>query len=314
MKTTRKGSIVEYTEYNDVQDFLSIAQPVFEENEVLYGLMLGISLRLVENPLHYGTKPYLATVADLEDLQLIALMTPPHKLQIISYGSDPTDAIELLTLNLQKGGWSVPSVLAEEKLAECFEEKWTALTGVQSEQGMRQRIYKLRAVKHHDYPDGRFRQATVEDMSFAAKWNVAFYDDCFGHSDSEECTKAIRTAIENGDLYLWENPLPVSMAGFSRSTKTGVSVSSVYTPPEFRRHGYASALVASLSALALERGKRFCTLYTDLGNPTSNSIYQKMGYDVVADVMDINFTMKNVDGSLLLSSATTCSVVHAKEK
>jgi predicted GNAT family acetyltransferase len=83
------------------------------------------------------------------------------------------------------------------------------------------------------------------------------------------------------------------MAGFSRPTKTGVSVSSVYTPPAFRKRGYASALVASLSALALENGKKFCTLYTDLSNPTSNSIYQKIGYDVVADVVDVNFTMKN---------------------
>lgn len=284
---------MEYTEYHDAQAFLNTTQSVFEENEVLFGLMLGISLRLVENPLHYGTNPYLATVADHEGLQLIALMTPPHKLQIASLSSDFTKAIELLTLNLQKDEWNVPAVLAEEKLAKCFEKKWKELTGVQGEQGMRQRIYQLRAVKPHNYPDGRFRQATVEDLNLAVTWNVSFHDDCFGSSNSEECTKATRAMIENGDLYIWEDPLPVSMAGFSRTTKTGVSVGSVYTPPEFRKHGYASALVASLSALALENGKKFCTLYTDLSNPTSNSIYQNIGYDVVADVMDVNFSMSN---------------------
>jgi len=280
---------VEYTEYHDVQAFLNTTQLVFEENEVLLGLMLGISLRLAENPLHYGTNPYLATVADHEDLQLIALMTPPHKLQVASFSGDSTKAIELLALNLQKGGWTVPAVLAEEELAKCFEAEWKVLTGVQSEHGMRQRIYQLCTVKHHDYPSGRFRQATAEDLSFAATWNASFHDDCFSSSNSKECTKATRTMIENGDLYIWEDPLPVSMAGFSRPTKTGVSVGSVYTPPEFRKHGYASALVASLSALALKNGRKFCTLYTDLSNPTSNSIYQNIGYDVVADVMDVNF-------------------------
>ena len=284
---------MEYTEYHDAQAFLNTTQPVFEENEVLFGLMLGISLRLVENPLRYGTNPYLATVSDHEELQLIALMTPPHKLQIASFFGDSTKAIELLALNLQKGGWNVPAVLAEEELAKCFEAEWNVLTGVHSEHGMRQRIYQLRAVKHHDYPSGRFRQATAEDLSFAATWKAFFRDDCFGSSNSEECTKEIRTMIESGDLYIWEDPLPVSMAGFSRPTKTGVSIGLVYTPPEFRKHGYASALVASLSALALKNGKRFCTLYTDLSNPTSNSIYQRIGYDVVADVMDVNFAMSD---------------------
>ena len=284
---------MEYTEYHDAQAFLHTTQPVFEDNEVLFGLMLGISLRLVENPLHYGSKPYLATVADHDDLQLIALMTPPYKLQIASFSVNSTKAVELVALNLQKGGWNVPAVLAEENLAKCFDAEWKALTGVQSEPGMRQRIYKLRTVKRHDYSSGRFRQATDEDLIFAATWNASFHDDCFGTSNSEECTKAARTMIENGDLYIWEDHLPVSMAGFLRPTKTGISISSVYTPPEFRRHGYASSLVASLSALALENGKQFCTLYTDLSNPTSNSIYQKIGYDVVADVMDVNFAMKN---------------------
>ncbi len=284
---------MEYIEYNDAQTFLNATQAVFEENEALLGLMLGISLRLVDNPFHYGTQPYLSTISDEQGLQLVALMTPPHKLQIASFLGDSTKAIELLAINLQKGGWNVPAVLAEEKLAKCFEEKWKKLTGVQTEPGMRQRIYQLRAVKHHDYPSGRFRQATVEDLNLAATWNTLFHDDCFGNSNPEECTKAAHAMIENGDLYIWEDPLPVSMAGFSRPTKTGVSVGSVYTPPEFRKHGYASALVASISALALEKGKRFCTLYTDLSNPTPNSIYQKIGYDVVADVVDVNFAMKD---------------------
>ncbi|MBW2173835.1 MAG: GNAT family N-acetyltransferase [Deltaproteobacteria bacterium] len=284
---------MEYIEYHDAQAFLNTTQPVFEENEALFGLMLGISLRLVENPLRYGTQAFFATIADKKNLVLIALMTPPHKLQIASFSSESTKAIELLASNLRKGDWNVPAVLAEEEIAKRFETEWNMLTGSQSEHGMRQRIYQLRAVKHHDYPSGYFRQAAAEDLSHAATWNASFHDDCFGSSIFEECKKASQTMIENGDLYFWEDPLPVSMAGFTRPTKNGVSVSGVYTPPEFRKQGYASALVASLSGLALENGKDFCTLYTDLSNPTSNNVYQKIGYNVVADVMDVNFVKKD---------------------
>ena len=83
--------------------------------------------------------------------------------------------------------------------------------------------------------------------------------------------------------------MPVSMAGLSRPTTHGISINDVYTAPEFREKGYASSLVAHLSQYALDHGKEFCSLYTDLANPTSNSIYQKIGYYPVADVMDVHF-------------------------
>jgi len=72
-------------------------------------------------------------------------------------------------------------------------------------------------------------------------------------------------------------------------TQHGEAISYVYTPPQFRRRGYATAMVAHLSQVLLDEGKRFCTLYTDLSNPTSNRIYQEIGYKPVADVVDLLF-------------------------
>ena len=73
------------------------------------------------------------------------------------------------------------------------------------------------------------------------------------------------------------------MAGSSRGTPNGATISAVYTPPEHRGNGYASACVAALSQWLLDDGKHFCTLYTDLSNPTSNKIYQNVGYHRIAD-------------------------------
>jgi ribosomal protein S18 acetylase RimI-like enzyme len=281
---------VKNTEYNDPGKFLEATRRALEANEPLHGLMLGISLRLVEKPVHDGTRPYLATIASGGELDLISIMTPPRKLQIASLRGEQVRSVQLLASKLHTGGWNVPAAIAEEGLAKRLASEWTKLTSARSEEGMRQRIYELRAVEFRDYPNGRFRAATMDDIGRVEAWTNAFQEECFGSIGPEECAAKAKSMIENGKLHFWEDRSPVAMAGLTRSTKRGVSISYVYTPPEFRRNGYASALVASLSRLALEGGKEFCTLYTDLSNPTSNSIYQRVGYRAVADVIDVTFS------------------------
>jgi predicted GNAT family acetyltransferase len=95
--------------------------------------------------------------------------------------------------------------------------------------------------------------------------------------------------IRGGGLRVWEDDTPVSMAGASGPTPNGIRVGAVYTPPEKRRRGYASGLVAALSQEQLDAVKRFCFLYTDLANPTSNKIYQDIGYEAVSDVDEYHF-------------------------
>lgn len=281
---------MDYTEYPDPKAFLSRTQSVFEDDESLHGLMLGVSLRLVEDPFHYGTQPFLATTAKNTKLDLIAVMTPPHKLQIASLNDDMAESIELVANKLHVGGWHVPAVIAQEPIARRFASEWNRRTAARPEPGMRQRIYEVRVVDRLDFARGRFRRATMEDAHRAARWLSRFHDECFGGSTATECVKNARCMIEKESLYFWEDPSPVSMAGLIRPTKRGVSIGYVYTPSQFRRNGYASAVVASLSRLALKNGKEFCTLYTDLSNPTSNRIYQKIGYRAIADVMDVSFT------------------------
>jgi predicted GNAT family acetyltransferase len=74
------------------------------------------------------------------------------------------------------------------------------------------------------------------------------------------------------------------MAGFGGLTPNGIRIGPVYTPPDERRRGYGSALTAALTQQLLDGGRRFCFLFTDLANPTSNRIYQQIGYRAVSDV------------------------------
>jgi uncharacterized protein len=88
---------------------------------------------------------------------------------------------------------------------------------------------------------------------------------------------------------LWENDRPVSLAGWGGETPNGVRVGPVYTPPAHRRRGYGSAVTAAVTAERLAAGRRFCFLYTDLANPTSNRIYASLGYEPVCDSVDCAF-------------------------
>ncbi|MNL37754.1 FR47-like protein [compost metagenome] len=106
----------------------------------------------------------------------------------------------------------------------------------------------------------------------------------------QQWREAAENAIRKQTAHLWiVNGVPASMAFITRSTKNGASISLVYTPPAFRKKGYASAVVAHLSHKMLENGKQFCVLYTDLANPTSNKIYQDIGYREVTESMHFDF-------------------------
>jgi predicted GNAT family acetyltransferase len=80
------------------------------------------------------------------------------------------------------------------------------------------------------------------------------------------------------------------MAKIGRELSTVCTIGLVYTPPYFRGKGYATSCVAAVSQLALDRGFEKCVLYTDLANPTSNSIYMKIGYRPICDSIEIKFT------------------------
>jgi uncharacterized protein len=71
--------------------------------------------------------------------------------------------------------------------------------------------------------------------------------------------------------------------------RPGIRIGPVYTPPALRRRGYASALVTELSRRLLDSGREYCVLYTDLANPTSNRIYQEVGYERVCDSAEYVF-------------------------
>jgi GNAT superfamily N-acetyltransferase len=167
---------------------------------------------------------------------------------------------------------------------------------------MEQRLFVLREVTWPQQPvDGSLHPASYLNRQLLGEWVLAFQAEAvpFEATDLETALIVTDRLLMEEHLYIWlanpdgHGPQPVAMAARARPTERGVAVNLVYTPPEFRRKGFASAVVAHLSHRLLEDGWQFCTLFTDLSNPTSNHIYQSIGYTPVMDFTEYRLISGN---------------------
>jgi predicted GNAT family acetyltransferase len=154
-----------------------------------------------------------------------------------------------------------------------------------------ERIYQLEYVNPVTGVPGSLRKATEKDKPLLFQWMVEFQEEALGETDTSGLAPMLDRLLSFGTqgMFVWEDGQPVTMAAYTRPTTNGVCIAAVYTPPPLRGRGYASACVAALSQLLLDQGRRYCFLYTDLANPTSNHIYQTIGYKPICDASVYSF-------------------------
>lgn len=184
----------------------------------------------------------------------------------------------------------VPGAVGRADLAEVWALEWARRRSCQPVLAVSQRIYQLEKVIEPRPVPGEL--CLAKDVEQLTDWIEGFDDEALAHERSgreAHRANAIRR-VRAGMTYFWVvEGSPVSMAALARPSRNGVSVNLVYTPPQLRGRGYASAVTAAVSRKGLEQGYRFCCLYTDLSNPTSNSIYTKLGYQPVCDSAHYQF-------------------------
>lgn len=263
--------------------FLDAALQLLLQDEARHNLMLGIAGTLRDDPGRYPEHRLWLVEADGE-VTGAALRTPPFNLVLARPRDD--EALRVLAAGLDDEPPGVTGALPE---AETFAGLWPTPGRVR----MRQGLYALERVEPVDGVPGRIRDASLADRALLLDWFHAFAEEALPEQDFDEDQAARgiehRLTAEGTGHVLWEDGDPVSFAGFGGQTPNGVRIGPVYTPPEYRRRGYASALTAELSARLLAGGRRFCFLYTDLANPTSNRIYERIGYERVCESAEIVF-------------------------
>lgn len=273
-------------QHKTAAEFLERAGEFLEHAEAENNLILGISKYFVTDEGRANVRPYFLTIEDSGILLGAAIMTPPRHL-IVSRMTDP--ALLALTDYFLKGSITVPGVVGPRSTSRLFAAHWKNQTQKDSRLKMNQRIYACERVAVLVYSRGHFRRAIESDEALLVDWAGDFCRDA-GIEDEVDYMKArIPNEIAKQSLFVWDNDQVVSMALVLRETARGICISMVYTPPHLRKQGYATSCVAALTQRMLDAGKRFCCLYTDLTNPTSNAIYQKIGYEPVCDSEDLVF-------------------------
>ena len=275
----------------DAAEFLRLAGALLERDEARSQLPLGIAGNLMERPYEFELVRFWV-VREGDEPVAAAVRTEPFNLVL----GDPSSEAALgpLLEAVVEDDPEVPGIVGNVPFVEPAAERLAGASGRSAERILSQGVYGLTAVRDVSRAPGEPGPAGPRDRGLILDWLRAFVTESV--PDPEEAFRRLertldsRFGIESAGFWLWEDGgEPVSLSGFSGPTPTGIRIGPVYTPPEHRRRGYATTLVADQSAWLLERGHRACFLYTDLANPTSNRIYVEIGYERVCDAMEFSF-------------------------
>ncbi|MBV6701088.1 GNAT family N-acetyltransferase [Kitasatospora aureofaciens] len=259
------------------------------ENTVL----LTVVHRLAERGLHvFGERPPVFgwwSASEGGPVEGAFLRTPPYEPRL---GLVPTAAAAELATELAAAGpefSGIDCVSGGADAVRSFAAEWTSTTGTGYSVREEQRLYRLGELTDPPRPPaGRHRPAAPADRELVIRWYEEFRDEA--RVMLPNLSQAVDDRIAVGGLHLWEDDgHPVALAGNSPVIAGMSRIGPVYTPADRRSRGYASAVTAAATAHALAQGATEVLLYTDLANPTSNSIYQQIGYRPVEDCLAVDF-------------------------
>jgi predicted GNAT family acetyltransferase len=282
--------------YQDVSEFLKENEETLLKAESEHNLILGLADRLRRG------------LGGSENAVLFSVMRNSKPVgQAIQFGNTRPLAISMmdsasaraLVEFLIEQNTPLKGVTGPLDSSQAFADSWQELTSTTPTLVMHLGVYELQRISF-PVPDGR-NLIPISSVSreVSTEYIRGFTRDCFPNEEDPD-----RLAVDmesqqrrNETLFFWKGAAdirPVSMASNSRETRNGATISLVYTPPEFRGMGHASRIVAALSDRCLKSGKKFCNLFTDLLNPTSNSIYQKIGYRKIGESKHFKLPEKGV--------------------
>ncbi len=258
-------------------------------HEAEHCLMIGVLAQVLEDATHWN-QPITFVMVERDGVPVVVSMRTPPFNPIVSRAAD-LEAIPLL-VDFYLTQPDISGLLAPVEVGQLFCHDLTQKSGRKTEIAMPERIYQLDEVVPVDGVAGYLRRATVKDRELLIAWNTAFVEESFREravpGQAARTVDSRLTGLQSG-FAIWEDDGPRCVVGWSGPTPNGIRIGPVYTPPEHRRHGYASAATAAVSQFLLDEGRQFCLLFTDLDNPTSNRIYQQIGYKPVADITEYRF-------------------------
>jgi hypothetical protein len=282
--------------FEDANQFYERVKDYLLSHEALHILLLRICNTLIHHPQRYDCQPYLATVEMDGNLVSVAMRTPPRRLLLSKVEKfAAVEAIcaerssEAIAQDLHSHQEQLPGVSGLATEAFAFAQAWQSVTNQSYKLDKQLRIHQLDKVQPISRSGGYLRLGTEDEYLLLLDWYKAFAIEAFGSLQGDE-ERSLEHYLSQKTLYIWQDEVSVSMVCGKVSTPNGGWIGPVYTPKNYRRKGYATSCVAALSQTLLDQGCRYCFLFTDSANPTSNHIYKTIGYQRVADWNDYSFT------------------------
>ena len=225
--------------------------------------------------------------ASPDPVSAVFMHTPEFPVQLSRMS---THVAAELARDLAAAGRLLPGVDAGQEAADAFAAAWRDPDGDIVTVHRRMRLFRLgELIRPEPGPEGAARLAARRDRDLLTEWFDAFVRDV-GDPPGQDHGAAVDERLSYGGITVWAaGGALVSMAGLTRSVAGMVRVGAVYTPPALRGRGYAGAVTAAVSQVARDAGVREVVLFTDLANPTSNALYQRLGYRPVEDRVTLSF-------------------------
>jgi predicted GNAT family acetyltransferase len=279
--------------YSAPRDFLQRAEAWLLTAEPENNLILGVARRYEDQDADGAAGTYWVTITSDHQVVGTSFRTPPHHLSVSGM---PRDAVPLLVGHVAAVYPDLSGVVGPADVAERFASLWTRRFGGEDCVKVRLKIHVLREVRSSAaVTPGLLRRMEPKDAELIMEWVRGFVAETGIIGPAE---RVAAPGIANRKFYLWDDDGPRSIVASSRDTPNGACINAVYTPPAYRQSGYASAAVAALTEKLLAAGKEFCCLYTDMANPTSNSMYRKIGYRPLREDVEIEFKPESASSAL----------------
>ncbi len=270
--------------FDDAETFRRRVHGFLMADEIENNLILGISGGF------RGKAEREAAMLAVEDggcVRLAAVMTPPYRM-IVSQG-DP-EALNCLIGGIGRHGMELPGVVGLVHMSEAFAKEWRIKTEQRVTPATGLTLYALQDVVMPAPVAGAFRQAEMSDFDRVVDWVGRFGEELSLPFERDNPHVAVEERMKRRSVFFWDvEGAPVSVASFSGATGNGVRVNFVYTPPAERGKGYASACVAHLSRRLIDSGMKWCAIFADQENSTSNGVYHRIGYRRAASYREYDF-------------------------
>ncbi|MCR8644229.1 GNAT family N-acetyltransferase [Paenibacillus sp. N1-5-1-14] len=266
----------------------------FLQNDVVLTSSEFIRNEVQFNLIHRIMESDSATLIKSSNGQMIYAQTQGNPGWLWVSGEATADVKEEMLMNLVNHlkHQTIPGISGEPELIEHFAQVYSKETNLHYHTHMMMESYCCPNLVKPEGVKGELRKAAEQDIDVVAKFLVEYAEEAHGLSvNLEDQIPVAERTIHAGNLYLWiVEEQVVSMANIAHRSPRHGRINSVFTPKSQRKRGYASAITAEICSILREE-QFIPVLYADLSNPTSNKIYQDIGFVVSGKIADVRFTI-----------------------